>query len=174
MARAALPSVVQNNTIAEHWEHRPDSTAQWSHAAVSPLFMLALDIAGIRPGEPGFLAEPDDVLGLRDGIALLLQNEAARLRMSGACRSSVLQDYDLSLEATRHADLYESVGGDVSGSLSSVASRRRTMRSGAPERRSTVAIHSPSGVQDGDQPASSFENVNRARVAASRSRIQTS
>jgi glycosyltransferase involved in cell wall biosynthesis len=63
----------------------------------------------VRPGETGFLAEPDDVLAFRDGIALLLQNEAARLRMSGTCRSSVLQDYDLSLEATRHADLYESV-----------------------------------------------------------------
>jgi glycosyltransferase involved in cell wall biosynthesis len=63
----------------------------------------------VRPGETGFLAEPEDVFGFRDGIALLLQNEAARLRMSGTCRSSVLQDYDLSLEATRHADLYESV-----------------------------------------------------------------
>jgi glycosyltransferase involved in cell wall biosynthesis len=63
----------------------------------------------VRPGETGFLAEPGDVFGFRDGIALLLQNEAARLRMSGTCRSSVLQDYDLSLEATRHADLYESI-----------------------------------------------------------------
>lgn len=63
----------------------------------------------VRPGETGFLAEPEDVFGFRDGIALLLQNEAARLRMSGTCRSSVLQDYDLSLEAMRHADLYESV-----------------------------------------------------------------
>ena len=63
----------------------------------------------VRPGETGFLAEPDDVHGFRDGIALLLQNEAARLRMSGTCRSSVLQEYDLSLEAARHADLYESV-----------------------------------------------------------------
>jgi hypothetical protein len=51
---AALPSVVENNTIAEHWEHRPDTTDQWSHAAVSPLFMLFMDMAGIRPGEPGF------------------------------------------------------------------------------------------------------------------------
>jgi glycosyltransferase involved in cell wall biosynthesis len=63
----------------------------------------------VRPGETGFLAEPEDALGFRDGIALLLQNEAARLRMSGVCRASVLQDYDLSLEATRHADLYESI-----------------------------------------------------------------
>ncbi len=51
---AALPSVLENNTIAEQWEHRPDTTDQWSHAAVSPLFLLFMDIAGIRPGEPGF------------------------------------------------------------------------------------------------------------------------
>ena len=63
----------------------------------------------VRPGETGFLAEPGDTLGFRDGIALLLENEAARLRMSGACRASVLRDYDLSLEATRHADLYDAI-----------------------------------------------------------------
>ena len=51
---AALPSVVENNTIAEHWEPRPDTTDQWSHAAVAPLFLLFMDIAGIRPGEAGF------------------------------------------------------------------------------------------------------------------------
>lgn len=63
----------------------------------------------VRPGETGFLAEPEDVLGFRDGIALLLENEATRLRMAGACRSSVLRDYDLILEATRHADLYDAI-----------------------------------------------------------------
>lgn len=63
----------------------------------------------VRPGETGFLAEPEDALGFRDGIALLLQNEAGRLRMSGTCRNSVLRDYDLSLEAARHADLYEAM-----------------------------------------------------------------
>ena len=73
----------------------------------------------VRPGETGFLAESDDVLGFRDGIALLLQNEAARLRMSGTCRSSVLQDYDLSLESTRHADLYESILCQAAGPVDS-------------------------------------------------------
>ena len=63
----------------------------------------------VRPGETGFLAEPEDALGFRDGIALLLQNEKTRLGMAGTCRASVLRDYDLSIEATRHADLYESI-----------------------------------------------------------------
>jgi alpha-L-rhamnosidase len=51
---AAMPSVRLNNTISEQWEVRPDSTDQWSHCAVSPLFILVMDIAGIRPGSPGF------------------------------------------------------------------------------------------------------------------------
>jgi glycosyltransferase involved in cell wall biosynthesis len=63
----------------------------------------------VQSGVTGFLAEPEDVLGFRDGIALLLENEPARLRMSGPCRSSALDDFDLSLEATRHADLYEAI-----------------------------------------------------------------
>jgi hypothetical protein len=51
---AALRSVLENNTIAEQWEPRPDTTDQWSHAAVSPLFMLFMDIAGLRPAAPGY------------------------------------------------------------------------------------------------------------------------
>jgi len=73
----------------------------------------------VRPGETGFLAEPEDALGFRDGIVLLLQNEAARYRMSGRCRASVQQDFDLSLEAMRHTSMYESI-------LSQEAARDRT------------------------------------------------
>jgi len=51
---AALPSVLLNNTIAESWEVRPDSTDRWSHCAVSPLVILFMDVAGIRPAAPGF------------------------------------------------------------------------------------------------------------------------
>ncbi|MDP2470585.1 MAG: glycosyltransferase [Candidatus Palauibacterales bacterium] len=63
----------------------------------------------VRPGETGFLAEPEDALGFRDGIALLLENEAARHRLSAGGRASVLRDFDLSLEASRHASLYEAI-----------------------------------------------------------------
>ncbi len=73
----------------------------------------------VRPGETGFLAEPEDALGFRDGVVLLLQNEAARYRMSGRCRPSVQQDFDLSLEAMRHTSMYESI-------LSQEAARDRT------------------------------------------------
>ena len=51
---AVLPSVLRNNTISERFDARPDSTDQWSHCAVVPLVALYMDIAGIRPGAPGF------------------------------------------------------------------------------------------------------------------------
>jgi hypothetical protein len=51
---AAMPSVVLNNTTSEEWTVRPDSADQWSHCAVGPLFVLYMEIAGIRPGAPGF------------------------------------------------------------------------------------------------------------------------
>jgi hypothetical protein len=51
---AVLPSVRLNNTTPEDWAVRPDSSDQWSHCAVGPLFVLFMDLAGIRPAAPGF------------------------------------------------------------------------------------------------------------------------
>ena len=51
---ASLPSVLRNNTTPEDWNVRPDSADQWSHCAVGPLFVLYMDVAGIRPAAPGF------------------------------------------------------------------------------------------------------------------------
>ena len=64
-----MPSVVLNNTTSEDWAVRPDSSDQWSHCAVGPLFVLYMDIAGIRPGAPGFAKaeirpQLGDLLGL--------------------------------------------------------------------------------------------------------------
>ena len=63
----------------------------------------------VRPGETGFLAEPEDALGFRDGIALLLENETARRRMSETCREIAVSEYDLAIETRRHVELYDSV-----------------------------------------------------------------
>jgi hypothetical protein len=51
---AVMPSVVYNNTTSEDWAVRPDSTDQWSHCAVGPLFVLYMEIAGLKPALPGF------------------------------------------------------------------------------------------------------------------------
>jgi hypothetical protein len=51
---ATLPAVLLNNTTPERWDVRPDSEDQWSSCAVAPLLVLFMEIAGIRPGAPGF------------------------------------------------------------------------------------------------------------------------
>jgi len=50
----AMPSVHQNNTLSENWHPRPDTTDQWSHNPTAPLYVMFMDIAGIRPLAPGF------------------------------------------------------------------------------------------------------------------------
>lgn len=53
---AKLDSVLQNNTLAEVWQPDADGSTQWSHAAVAPLYVLCMDLAGIQPLSPGFAA----------------------------------------------------------------------------------------------------------------------
>ena len=49
-----MRSVSENNTLQESWTAQPDSRTQWSHCAVVPLYILAQDIAGVRPTAPGY------------------------------------------------------------------------------------------------------------------------
>jgi hypothetical protein len=51
---ARMRSVVENLAIQEGWIAPPDTTAQWSHSAVVPLYVLFMEVAGIRPLAPGF------------------------------------------------------------------------------------------------------------------------
>jgi alpha-L-rhamnosidase len=51
---ATMRSVLENNALQEGWTARPDSREQWSHCAVVPLYILAQDIAGVRPTAPGY------------------------------------------------------------------------------------------------------------------------
>jgi alpha-L-rhamnosidase len=48
------PSVVQNNTMSENFDPKPDWYSQWSHAAIAPLNVIYADIAGITPTSPGY------------------------------------------------------------------------------------------------------------------------
>lgn len=50
----AMASVAANNSMQEAWRAQPDGRSQWSHAAIAPLFLTYMDLAGIRPLEPGF------------------------------------------------------------------------------------------------------------------------
>ncbi len=51
---ANLDSVVLNNTLQESWHSRLDSSNQWSHCAVVPLYITIMSIAGIQATEPGY------------------------------------------------------------------------------------------------------------------------
>jgi alpha-L-rhamnosidase len=51
---APMDSVRLNNTLQEFWTANLDSTDQWSHCAVVPLYVLYMNIAGIRPLTPGY------------------------------------------------------------------------------------------------------------------------
>jgi len=51
---ATMDSVRLNNTLQEAWEVHPDSTSQWSHCPIVPLYVLYMNIAGIKPLLPGF------------------------------------------------------------------------------------------------------------------------
>jgi hypothetical protein len=49
-----LNSIHQNNTMQEAWHAAPDSSSQWSHAAIAPLITVYSDLAGIQPLQPGY------------------------------------------------------------------------------------------------------------------------
>lgn len=51
---AIMDSVVINNTLQEVWKATFDGGTQWSHCPVAPLFTLFMNVAGIKPLEPGF------------------------------------------------------------------------------------------------------------------------
>ena len=53
-SRWQMPSIAENNTLAEDWTAHYDSTSQWSHCAVAPLILLYHGILGLRPTSPGY------------------------------------------------------------------------------------------------------------------------
>lgn len=51
---ATMASVKENNTLQEDWDARHDSGQQWSHCAVSPVYLMFHAVMGLRPLAPGF------------------------------------------------------------------------------------------------------------------------
>jgi hypothetical protein len=51
---ATMESVLRNNTLQENWTIQPDTTSEWSHCGVAPLYIAYMGLAGIRPLAPGF------------------------------------------------------------------------------------------------------------------------
>ncbi|BBD69178.1 group 1 glycosyl transferase [Nostoc commune NIES-4072] len=75
--------------------------------------MVSFKIGGVpdlvRPGITGYLAEPEDALDFCSGIVKLLEDKELRDRMSENCRTIVLKEYSLELQAQRYIELYQQV-----------------------------------------------------------------
>lgn len=67
-----IESVAENNTLAETWHVRHDTTQQWSHCPVAPLFVTYMGLAGIQPLSPAFKkAQIRPQLGDLDQLSLI-------------------------------------------------------------------------------------------------------
>ncbi|MBD2096309.1 glycosyltransferase family 4 protein [Trichocoleus sp. FACHB-591] len=84
---------------------------QESMACGTPL--VSFKVGGIpdlvRPGQTGYLAEPNNVEDFCNGIIQLLEDKALRDYMSQKCRAIALQEYSLELQAKRYIELYEKI-----------------------------------------------------------------
>ena len=72
--------------------------------------MVSCDAGGVpdlvRPNVTGYLAAPEDVQDLRNGIVQLLEDEPLRSTMGQQCRDIAVKQYSADLEIQRHIDLY--------------------------------------------------------------------
>ena len=72
--------------------------------------MVSCKIGGVadlvRPGITGYLAEPENVEDLCNGIMELLEDSQLRAKMSQQCRAIALMEYNSELQAKRYIELY--------------------------------------------------------------------
>lgn len=61
----------------------------------------------VRPGETGYLAQPEDADDLSRGIVKLFENDELRDRMRHTCREIAVREYALNLQAEQYSNLYQ-------------------------------------------------------------------
>lgn len=73
--------------------------------------MVSFRVGGVpdlvRPGITGYLAQPEDVNDMTDGIVQLLEDDQLRKTMSSYCREIAVEEYSLALQVSRYMQLYE-------------------------------------------------------------------
>ena len=81
---------------------------QESMACGTPMVSCKIGGVGdlVRPGITGYLAEPENVEDLRNGIMELLEDQQLRGSMSQQCRAIALMEYNSELQAKRYIELY--------------------------------------------------------------------
>jgi glycosyltransferase involved in cell wall biosynthesis len=60
----------------------------------------------VRPGQTGFLAEPENPKQLSERIAQVLEDGDLRARLSSVCRAIAVKEYPMDLHISRHVLLY--------------------------------------------------------------------
>lgn len=60
----------------------------------------------VRPGQTGYLAEPENAEDFKNGIVSLLESKMHREKMALSCREVAEKEYSLELQAQRYVDLY--------------------------------------------------------------------
>lgn len=60
-------------------------------------------------GENGFLASAGDVISMKNAIRTILEDKELRLSMSQQCREHAVNEYDLTVQATRYSELFGSM-----------------------------------------------------------------
>lgn len=63
----------------------------------------------IRDGETGYVVPIDDLTALRERIAALVQDPAARVRMGRNARADIRRRFDISATIRQTADLYHAL-----------------------------------------------------------------
>ncbi len=101
---AEMPSVVENNTISELWSPRRDSSDQWSHCGVVPLYLVYTSLVGVKVLESGcrrleLRPQPGDLERLEATVATALGPMPFRLTGPlGGRRLTVVPPEDCRLE----------------------------------------------------------------------------
>lgn len=96
-----IPSVQDNlpNTVLE------------AMACGTPV--VGFNIGGIsdmvKHGENGFLVSAGDVISMKNAIRTILEDKELRLSMSQQCREHAVNEYDLTVQATRYSELFGSM-----------------------------------------------------------------
>jgi glycosyltransferase involved in cell wall biosynthesis len=75
--------------------------------------VVAFKVGGVpdlvRPGNTGYLAEPENTIDFSTGIIQLLEDQPLHDYMSEKCREIVLKEYSSELHTQRYIDLYNSI-----------------------------------------------------------------
>lgn len=75
--------------------------------------MISFEVGGVpdlvRPMITGYLANPENIKDMANGIIQLLENNDLRDSMGQQCRAIAMQEYSIELQAQRYIELYQQI-----------------------------------------------------------------